>query len=299
MSRIITVFGATGRQGGSVVNSLLEDGTFTPRAVARDPSSEAALKLKSRGVEVVQADLASEDTTALDKALAGSEGVFGFTLTPQLEPMVKLVEAAKRANVKLFVFSSLPNASEISHGKYTGGNYFKAKVAQAEYLKKSGLPWAIAQIGGFADIILTNINPMVEGADGVLEIPAYRYTPTALYTTLWAGSGIGRSVLALFKNYEARRDEVVGQEFAVASHKITYPDFAAIISQAIGRPVRVIYPENKVDPFGLGLNEMYDYLVEFGSFGKAPIPDPKLVNLGVKFASLEEFATEAVKPKFA
>jgi hypothetical protein len=39
--------------------------------------------------------------------------------------------------------------------------------------------------------------------------------------------------------------------------------------------------------------------VEFGMFGKTPIPDPKLVNLGVKFASLQEFVTEVVKPKFA
>jgi uncharacterized protein YbjT (DUF2867 family) len=109
--------------GGSVVNSLLADSTFAPRAVTRDPGSEDALKLKSRGAEVVQADLTSEDTTALDNALSGSEGVFGvctFALRelvvesdafftkllwiPELEPMVRLVEAAKRANVRLFVF---------------------------------------------------------------------------------------------------------------------------------------------------------------------------------------------------
>jgi hypothetical protein len=72
---------------------------------------------------------------------------------------------------------------------------------------------------------------MVEGSDGVLEITAYRYTPTSLYSMTWAGSDIGRTVLALFKNYEARKDEVVGQEFAVSSRKITFPDFADIISQ--------------------------------------------------------------------
>jgi uncharacterized protein YbjT (DUF2867 family) len=57
------------------VNTLLADGTFTPRAVTRNPSSEAAQKLKARGAEVVKADL--WDVESLKTAIAGSEGVFG------------------------------------------------------------------------------------------------------------------------------------------------------------------------------------------------------------------------------
>jgi uncharacterized protein YbjT (DUF2867 family) len=61
--------------GSSVINSILADGTFTARAVTRDPSSESAEKLKARGVQVVKADL--WDVESLKKAIAGSEGVFG------------------------------------------------------------------------------------------------------------------------------------------------------------------------------------------------------------------------------
>ena len=45
MSRklIIAVTGATGAQGGSVVNHLLEDGTFGVRAITRNVSSPSAL----------------------------------------------------------------------------------------------------------------------------------------------------------------------------------------------------------------------------------------------------------------
>ena len=57
------------------MNAILADGTFTPRAVTRNTSSESALKLKARGAEVVQADL--WDVESLKKAMAGSEGVFG------------------------------------------------------------------------------------------------------------------------------------------------------------------------------------------------------------------------------
>lgn len=97
MPRVITVFGATGLQasrsvsisnheelcskndilfiGGSVVNCILADGTFTPRAVTRDPDSDASKKLNARGVQVVKGDLNDKD--ALKKVIAGSEGMFG------------------------------------------------------------------------------------------------------------------------------------------------------------------------------------------------------------------------------
>lgn len=94
-SRIVTVFGATGTQGtatatlilsdrvlrspigSSVVKALLADGTFTPRAVTRNPTSEKALRLKQLGAEVVQGDL--WDVTSLKNAMSGAEGVFGVT----------------------------------------------------------------------------------------------------------------------------------------------------------------------------------------------------------------------------
>lgn len=40
--RIVTIFAATGRQGGGAVEYLCEDGTFHVRAVTRKPDSDAA-----------------------------------------------------------------------------------------------------------------------------------------------------------------------------------------------------------------------------------------------------------------
>ena len=59
------------------MNAILTDGTFVPRAVTRDASSESALKLKASGAEVVQADFL--DIESLKEAIAGSEGVFGVS----------------------------------------------------------------------------------------------------------------------------------------------------------------------------------------------------------------------------
>lgn len=57
MSKLITVFGATGNQGGSVIEALLADETlrkeFKIRAITRDTSKPAAKALEGKGVEVV------------------------------------------------------------------------------------------------------------------------------------------------------------------------------------------------------------------------------------------------------
>ena len=59
--KILTVFGATGTQGGSVVKSILGDpktaAEFSIRAVTRDASKPAAQKLAESGAEVVTVSL--------------------------------------------------------------------------------------------------------------------------------------------------------------------------------------------------------------------------------------------------
>lgn len=60
MAPILTVIGATGRQGSSVVTAALEDGTYNVRALTRNVNSEKAKALASRGVEVRTADVDSE-----------------------------------------------------------------------------------------------------------------------------------------------------------------------------------------------------------------------------------------------
>jgi hypothetical protein len=57
MSKLLTVFGATGNQGGSVIKAILNDPVlskeFRIRAVTRDVSKPAAKELVAKGVEVI------------------------------------------------------------------------------------------------------------------------------------------------------------------------------------------------------------------------------------------------------
>jgi uncharacterized protein YbjT (DUF2867 family) len=57
MSKLVTVFGATGQQGGSVIRTILNDETlskeFKIRGITRDTSKPEAQTLLKQGVEIV------------------------------------------------------------------------------------------------------------------------------------------------------------------------------------------------------------------------------------------------------
>ncbi|WP_373075690.1 NmrA family NAD(P)-binding protein, partial [Zeaxanthinibacter enoshimensis] len=57
--KIIAVVGATGAQGGGLVEAILNDPDheFAVRALTRDPKSDKAKALKARGVEIAHADV--------------------------------------------------------------------------------------------------------------------------------------------------------------------------------------------------------------------------------------------------
>lgn len=114
MPRIVTVFGATGTQGSSVVEALLKDGAFTPRAITRDVASQGAKGLSSRGVQVVKADVSNEGS--VKKALEGSEAVFivGFhALAVVVIQLLTLPYHRRKVTVPFTAVSEITQASNI------------------------------------------------------------------------------------------------------------------------------------------------------------------------------------------
>ena len=134
--KLITVFGATGQQGGAVVRALHAQGQFKVRAVTRKPGKHADL-----ADEVVQADLDRPET--LGAAFAGAHGAFLVTNfwepgTDEIKQATAAVRAAKEAGVQHFVWSTLPDVEAISRGKlhlphFTGKAKVDRIVAQAGF----------------------------------------------------------------------------------------------------------------------------------------------------------------------
>lgn len=160
MPKIVSVIGATGIQGGSVVRALLSDDAYTVRAITRNSKSAAAVSLRDLGAEVVQADL--NDIASLQAAFVGSYAI--FAATNFFEPFATLgvdnaidtestqginlaKAAAATSTLQHYIWSTLPNAAQISQGKAIIPHFVsKNKVddyirSDPELLRKTTFLW--------------------------------------------------------------------------------------------------------------------------------------------------------------
>ncbi|MGO2994407.1 MAG: NmrA family NAD(P)-binding protein, partial [Brachybacterium alimentarium] len=132
----IAVYGATGQQGGAVLDALLAKGASV-RALVRNPSSDRAQALAQRGVELVQAD--ADEPASLVPALDGVKALFFMTTPPggvqtedtegETRQGIALADAAKQAGVPHVVYSSVGGAE-----RETGVPHFESKRRVEEHL---------------------------------------------------------------------------------------------------------------------------------------------------------------------
>ncbi|KAJ7629209.1 NAD(P)-binding protein [Mycena polygramma] len=276
----IAIFGATGSQGSSVLEAVLADGKYTPRAVSRSLDSDASKALIAKGVEVVVGDL--WDKESIKKAIRGSDVVFGTTnfWAPDVFPAdpkgkgeitqgKNLVDAAKEIGIKFFIWSSLPNATKDSNGRYSSIYYVDNKAIIEDYLRASGVPFAVLLTGWFLENLWKFGS--LSKTDTGYTIPIPKYAP---------------------------EDEqgVLGKSYPVITARFTYPELAAAVAKAIKKEVTF----SPIPSAGLAeLDEMFEYQAKTGMYAGTPVPNPDLVALGVKLATLEEFVQKEVVPRFA
>merc|ERR1719150_3578894 len=147
----IAVIGGTGKQGGAVIEALLNQKKFSVRALTRNPDSKRATELALKGVEVVKADLA--DPVSLVNAFQGCYGVFAVTnfwadMNPETERQQakNIAKAAKFTDVQHILWSTLEDTSSVmkkagarkENGYYVA--HFDVKAEIDEMFRKSGVP---------------------------------------------------------------------------------------------------------------------------------------------------------------
>ncbi|KEZ45871.1 hypothetical protein SAPIO_CDS1236 [Scedosporium apiospermum] len=158
MSKLFVVFGATGQQGGSLINYLIHhpefSKTFRVRGITRDPSKQAAKDLSEKGVEIVRADLSDPKTLA--PALEGAYAVFAVTnywdtgSHEAEEAQGKAVaDAALAAGVSLIIWSSLPNITRVTGGRVTNFVHFDSKSRVEDYIRTLGFPSSVFYLPGW------------------------------------------------------------------------------------------------------------------------------------------------------
>ncbi|KAB8336672.1 hypothetical protein FH972_020983 [Carpinus fangiana] len=175
--KLLTVFGATGTQGRSVLNAVLAHPTlktqFSLRGITRDPSKPNAQELTKLGVEMVRADM--NDAASLRAGVAGSHAVFAVTnywesrsKAAEVAQGRAIVDAAIAEQVKVFVWSALPHGGRLTGGRLQGLHHFDSKADIAEYLDGAKGQSGMVGVHVEPSFYMQNLRGMInKGPDGV------------------------------------------------------------------------------------------------------------------------------------
>ena len=274
MSNILAVFGATGNQGESLINHVLNDPElsqkFKIRAITRTANSDKAKQLKERNVQVVEADIS--DRASLEAALTGAHTVFAITL-PDFGPDglqneynsgKMIADVAVEKGAKYIIFSTLPFITEISGGKYPKSNHFDAKAQAERYIRGLPITSAFFSPGSFMSNF-HNFFPPRQAPDGTWVLTGVN-RPTAQIPCIDAGGDTGKFVGAIL----AEPDRYQGETFCAATALYSWEEITATMSKATGKVV--VYKQLSVEEFKktVPFDAVVDglrYVEEFGYWG--------------------------------
>ncbi|WP_277553764.1 NmrA/HSCARG family protein [Halobaculum limi] len=252
----ILVLGATGRQGGAVVDALTsgEFGSFDVVAGTRNPASDAAESLRSRGVSVVPVDLLDEES--LVAAMEGVDGVFAVTtffeggIDAEIEQGKQIVAACEAAGVDHLVFSSVGSADAD-----TGLEHFESKAQTERRIAETAIAATILRpvyfmqnLGGQAAQI----------RDGMVTLAMAEGVELAMVDQ----RDIGRAAAAAF----ADPDSFVGETLTLAGDSLTLDEIAAVLSEHLGTDVEAVHLDTETlrEQAGDEMAEMFVWFNETG-----------------------------------
>ena len=229
--KTILVTGATGTQGGAVVDHLLASGDdWAIHGLTRDADSDGARELRSRGVTVVEGEMTDADRMA--ELVEGVDAVYCVTTFledgpgAETEQGVTVAEAAVDAGVDHFVYSSVSGADVD-----TGLAHFESKYAVEGHVADLDLPTTVVRPVFF----MQNFEgPMGEGVeDGHLAMPLAE----GVSLTVVDADDIGQTVLKAVND----PDRFVGETVTLAGADLTLEGFADAFGDHLGSDVAPVH----------------------------------------------------------
>jgi uncharacterized protein YbjT (DUF2867 family) len=245
--RIITVFGATGAQGGGLVRAILQDpdSLYTVRAITRNAQSDKAKLLAAMGAELLEADIDKPET--LEAAFAGAYGAYCVTFywlhfSPERETVEakNYAEAAKKAGLQHVIWSTLEDVRNYVPldsdqmptlmGKYKVP-HFDGKGEADHFFTDLGVPTTFLLASFYWDnFIYFGAGPK-RGADGKLAItfPMGDKKMSGI-----AAEDIGRCAYGIFK----KGLPMAGKRIGIAGGEPTCQQMADGLTKALGEEVK-------------------------------------------------------------
>lgn len=244
--KIITVFGATGAQGGGLVRAIANDpnSDFTARAVTRHPDSDKAKELARLGAEVVYGDL--NDAKSVHDALAGAYGAFFVTFfwahfNPEQEKAeaALFAKAAKEAGIQHAIWSTLEDTRELVplHDNRMPTlrdiykvPHFDAKGESNKEFTNAGVPTTFFHASFYWDNFIYFGSGPKRTPDGKLALTL------PIGDAKMAGidaEDIGKCAYGIFKD----PDTYIGEYVGVAGEHLSGNEMASALGKALGEPV--------------------------------------------------------------
>lgn len=276
--KILTVFGATGNQGGSVLDVVLSRSDLTSkyalRGITRDVESAKSQALTAKGVEMVQADL--DDETSLKAAMDGAYGAFGVTdfwstmsKDTEIQQGKNIFHAAQASGVKHLVFSALPYAEKITDGKLKHVEHFDSKAIVKEYIEANKGEMLASYF--MPAMFLQEAKKQIQaGQDGNPALSMPFPDENIAWPMIDPRSDTGKYVLGLF--------EVGEKANGVFVHGVsvwtTPKDFVTAIGTSAGREVKFnvlppeVYASFLPDVIKSEISEMMALIGHYSYFGK-------------------------------
>lgn len=250
----IMVTGATGHQGGAVLNALKDSG-HKLFGLTRHLDTEKVKSLEKMGVTMVEGDFHNVDS--LLKAFQNMDSVFlvgtPFETGVTLETIndINAIDAACDEGITHLVFSSVANAN-----LDTGIPHFESKWKVEEYLKDTGINYTIIAPTFFFENLQSPFM-LPDLKDGILTLPM----PTDVSLQCISLKTIGAfSALILTEG-----ERFYNKRYDIAEDSLTGPMFAEAISSAYGRNIKyVVEPMDQMRSMSEDMATMYDWFNKVG-----------------------------------
>ena len=252
MAKLITVFGATGQQGGPIARALLQN-AFKVRAVTRNTESEKAKALRDVGAEVVAGSVG--DRKSVKAAISGAYGVYVVTpVSPDEEQVGKAVaDECKVAGIKHVVFGGLDSVKD-KIGKSCA--HFDSKSAVEKYLDEIGVPNTSVRYPFYFENFLNFFQYNAE-ADGSLSLTLPMDGPMDAMS-ISDGAPI---VITVFQNPQ----QYLGKKIALSAERKGIPEYLEIMSKVTGKVVKYNqvsfeqFANQPNNPFAAEFSAMFEY----------------------------------------
>jgi uncharacterized protein YbjT (DUF2867 family) len=278
--KLLTVFGATGRQGGSVLSVILNspelNAKYALRGVTRDPSKPGSQALAARGVEMVKGDLS--DAASLQATLQGSYAVFGvtnywenFNREAEEKQGRAIADAAFAAGVKHLVWSSLPHVEKLTKGKLDKVDHFDGKANVEAYIEanraKTGTTASYFLPAVFMEQIENSINP---GPDGQLAMSLHIDPKKSQFPILAAAADTGKYVVGIL---EAGPEKTNGLRVNAVGDWLTPESIVQTINEVAGTKIqcnqipRDVFKSFMPPHAGEELTQNFEFIQDYSYYG--------------------------------